>query len=99
MPTRTQITLNPDLQRRAQKRASALGVSFAEYVRRILAQDLGERKAKTDISVIFNLVRDGPVSNIAHDKDRMIGEAVWEEHLRKTGRKPPRKRDSRQSSA
>jgi hypothetical protein len=88
MSIRSQITLDPDLQRRAQKRASELGMSFAEYVRRTLAQDLGERKAATDISVIFNLVRDGPVTNIARDKDKMVGDAVWKEHLRKTKREP-----------
>jgi len=88
MSIRSQITLDPDLQRRAQKRASELGISFAEYVRRTLAQDLGERKAATDISVIFNLVRDGPVTNIARDKDKMVGDAVWKEHLRKTKREP-----------
>lgn len=91
MNARSQITLDPELQRRAQKRASELGISFAEYVRRALARELGEPEQKTDISVIFNLVRDGPVTNIAVDKDKMVGEAVWKEHLRKTRRKLPRK--------
>ena len=91
MGIRSQITLDPDLQRRAQLKATELGISFAEYVRRALAQDLGERKQTTDISVIFNLVRDGRATHIARDKDKMIGEAVWDEHRRKTGRKRPRK--------
>jgi hypothetical protein len=85
--TRSQITLDPDLQRRARSRAAELGISFAEYVRRAVARELGEPQEKTDISVIFNLVRDGPVTNIARDKDKMIGEAVWKEHVRKTRRK------------
>jgi hypothetical protein len=87
MNTRAQVTIDPELQRRAQARAAELGISFAEYVRRLLLQDLGEAKHKVDISVVFDLVTDGPVTDIARDKDRMIAEAVWEEHLRKTGQK------------
>ena len=36
---RTQITLEPEIQRRARQRAGDLGVSFAEYVRRLVARD------------------------------------------------------------
>jgi len=80
-----------ELQRRAQARAAALGISFAEYVRRLVAGDLGERKpAKPDISVMFDLGASDEPTNIARDKDKMIGEAVWQEHLRKTGRTPRR---------
>lgn len=96
MNARSQITLDPELQRRAQKRASELGISFAEYVRRILAQDLGEPRKKGDISAIFDLFKGGPETNIARDKDRMVGEAVWEEHLRKVGRT---KRSARRRSS
>ncbi len=75
------------MQRRAHAKAAKLGISFAEYVRRVVAQDLGEPKPRPDISVIFDLIKDGPVTDIARDKDKMLGDAVWEEHLRKTGRK------------
>jgi hypothetical protein len=90
MNARTQITLDPELQRRAQAKAAELGISFAEYVRRLLANDLGEPKTKADISIVFDLVDEGPRTNIARDKDKMIGEAVWDEYLRSTGRKPRR---------
>jgi hypothetical protein len=79
------------MQRRAHVKAAELGISFAEYVRRLVAQDLGEPKPKADISMIFDLVKDGPVTDIARDKDKMLGEAAWQEHLRKTGHKPRRK--------
>jgi hypothetical protein len=88
MNARTQITLDPELQRRAHARAAELGISFAEYVRRLLANDLGEPRPKADISMVFDLVDEGPRTNIARDKDKMIGEAVWDEYLRSTGRKP-----------
>ena len=86
MTARTQITLDPEIQRRAQVKAAELGISFAEYVRRLVADDLGGGRAKSDISIMFDLVDEGPPTNIARDKDKMIGEAVWRNYLRKTGR-------------
>jgi hypothetical protein len=97
MNARTQITIGPELQRRAQARAAELGISFAEYVRRLLASDLGEPKPKVDISIVFDLIDEGPPTDIARDKDKMIGEAVWADYLRKTGRKPQRKLRARTS--
>jgi hypothetical protein len=92
MTARTQITMDPKMQRRAQAKAAELGISFAEYVRRVVAQDLGEAKPKADISVIFDLVTEGEPTDIARDKDKLIGDAVWEEYLEETGRRPKRKR-------
>jgi hypothetical protein len=86
MNARTQVTIDPELQQRAHARAAELGISFAEYIRRLVAHDLGEPKRKVDISVVFDLVDEGPVTDIARDKDKMIGEAVWEEHSRKASR-------------
>jgi hypothetical protein len=88
MSARTQITMDPELQRRARAKAAELGISFAEYVRRLVAQDLGEPKPKGDISIVFDLVDEGPPTDIAGDKEKMVGEAVWEEYLRDIGRKP-----------
>jgi hypothetical protein len=87
MNARTQVTIDPELQRRAHAKATELGISFAEYIRRLVANDLGQTKRKVDISVVFDLVDEGPRTNIARDKDKMISEAVWEEHSRKTSSK------------
>ena len=84
MNVRTQITLDPEMQQRAHAKAAELGISFAEYVRRLVADDLGEVKPKADISIVFDLVDEGPPTDIARDKDKMIGEAVWANYLRKT---------------
>jgi hypothetical protein len=92
MNARTQITMDPEMQRRAHAKAAELGISFAEYVRRLIAQDLGEAKPKADISVIFDLVTEGEPTDIARDKDKLIGDAVWEEYLEETGRRRKRKR-------
>jgi hypothetical protein len=87
MNVRTQIKVDPELQRRANAKAAELGVSFAEYVRRLLADDLGPRRERSDISVVFDIVDEGPMTNIAADKDKMVGEAVWRDHVRETGKK------------
>ena len=92
MSVRTQITLDWEMRRRAQAKAAELRISFAEYVRRVIDRDLGEAKPKADISIFFDLIKDGPPSDIARDKDKLIGEAVWQEHLRKTGHRPKRRR-------
>jgi hypothetical protein len=86
MTARTQITMEPTLRRRAHDRAAELGISFAEYVRRIVMRDLGEEQGRADVSMVFDLVQDGPETDIARDKDRMVGEAVSYEHARKTKR-------------
>ena len=80
------------MQRRAHAKAAELGISFAEYVRRVIANDLGEPKPKADISIIFDLVTEGEPTDIARDKHKMIGDAVWEEYLQDVGRKTKRKR-------
>jgi hypothetical protein len=92
MHARTQITMDPEMQRRAHAKAAELGISFAEYVRRLVMQDLGDPKPKADISIFFDLIKDGPRTDIARDKDKLIGEAVWQEYLHETGRKRRRRK-------
>jgi hypothetical protein len=75
MMVRTQITLESELQRQARRRASEMGVSLAEYVRRLVARDLARPQAKADVSSIFDLGSSGG-SDIAANKHTMIGEAI-----------------------
>lgn len=86
MNARTQITLDPEMQQRAQARAAQLNISFAEYVRRLLVQDLGEPRRKADISAIFDLADGGPDTDVARHKDQMIAEATLREHSPRRGR-------------
>ena len=74
MMSRTQITLDPEIQRRARKRASDLGVSLAEYLRRLVSRDLAGAPTKADPAAVFDLGSSGGC-NIAKDKDAMIAEA------------------------
>ena len=60
-------------QRRA--RAFALGLSLAEYIRRLIRADLGQRPAAADVSAVFGLGNSGG-SDIARHKDHYLGEAV-----------------------
>ena len=74
MMSRTQITLEPEIQRRARQRASDLGISLAEYVRRLVARDLGRAETKADPALVFDLGSSGG-SDIAKNKGAMIAEA------------------------
>jgi hypothetical protein len=74
MMARTQITLEPEMQRRAKQRASDLGISLAEYVRTLVTRDLGAASPKVSPSLVFDLGSSGG-SDIARNKDAMIAEA------------------------
>jgi hypothetical protein len=76
--------MDPDMQRRAHEKAAELGISFAEYVRRLVAQDVGEQKPRVDVSAIFDLGESDEPTDIAHNKDKMIGDALLQDHLHKT---------------
>ncbi len=76
MMARVQISLDPELQRRARRRAAELGVSFAEYVRGVVTRDLGVRRKKESASLVFNLGASVPGTDVARQKDAMISEAV-----------------------
>jgi hypothetical protein len=79
MMSRTQITLENELQRQARRRASEIGVSFAEYVRRLVARDLVRPEPRVDLSCVFDLGASGN-SDIAAEKDSMIAEAFASGH-------------------
>ena len=81
MMARTQITLDPELQRRARRKAAEYGISFAEYIRRLIASDLADTKPPADPSLVFNLGDSGG-SDIARDKDRLVAEAARADYER-----------------
>jgi len=82
MMVRTQITFDSETQKRARRRASELGISMSEYVRQVVARDLGSSKTTVDVSSIFDLGNSGDSgdSDIANHKDEMIGEAIDAAH-------------------
>lgn len=78
MTQRTQIILPADEHRAARRRAAEQGISLAEYVRRLVHDDLTEvgSKAKADISEIFGIGNSGG-SNVAKHKDAYVAEAIY----------------------
>ena len=74
MMAKTQIALETEMQRRARQRANDLGVSLAEYFRRLLARDLARPETAAPVDRIFDL-GNSRSSDIASQKDSMIAEA------------------------
>ena len=75
MPTDTTIVLEPELEKQAQQRAQQLGVPLADYIRQLITRDLEHPMPTSDPSMIFNLGNSGG-TDIAHDKDRLLGAAL-----------------------
>ena len=74
MMTRTQLSFEREMLRDARDRAGELGISLAEYVRRLVAADLEGEAPDVDPGAVFNLGSSGG-SDIARDKDRMVRRA------------------------
>lgn len=74
MPSRTQITLHPDLDRRAKQRARELGISFAEYVRRVISHDLAAQGERPSVAGLAG-IGDSGASDVAAHKDRYLDDA------------------------
>ena len=85
------IPLDKDEIARARLAAEANGVAMEVYLRTLIAAHLPAADAHTKqqfyLSKIFGMGSTAEPTDIAKDKDRLIGEAVWEEHLRKTKQK------------
>lgn len=90
MMARTQITLEPEYHRRARLRAGDLGVSLAEYVRRLVVRDLAHPQTVADIACVFDLGGSSG-SDIARDKDAMIAEAFDSEGVKSARRRRARR--------
>ena len=74
MTVRTQIALGIEDHRRAKRRAAELNISLAEYIRTLVARDLGEGRQTGTPEAIINLGSSGG-SNVARHKDAYIAEA------------------------
>ena len=84
MMVRTQISLDSERHAQVRARAATLGVSLAEYMRRLVDRDLAERPRGADRSIVFDLGASRG-TDIASEKARMIGEATGAE-MRRHGR-------------
>ena len=74
--TRMQVTLDRDHHERAAAKASGLGISLAEYIRRLVAADLDAGpNERADVAEIFGIGRSGG-SNVARHQDDYLGQAI-----------------------
>ena len=78
----TQITLSPEQHVQVRKRATELGISMAEYIRRLIDQDLDSPRPQADLDSIIGLFASGG-SDIATDRTEAIRNAVTERAARK----------------
>lgn len=83
MTVRTQIALDPEDHRRAKQRAAEMNVSLAEYIRGLVARDLGARRPRARPELIFDLGSSG-ASDIARHKDDYLAEALAGEPSRES---------------
>lgn len=74
MTQRTQITLEAAMDRQAKDRARQLGISFAEYVRRLIEDDLGDRKPIAGLADLIGLGDSGS-SDVAAHEDEYLDQA------------------------
>ena len=89
MTVHVQIELDEDTRRRAEERAAALGLSLEDYLQRVISGHLppvGQR-TRANVSSIIGIGSSREPTDVARDKDRLVGEAVWKEYLEETGRK------------
>lgn len=73
---RTQIALDPEQHAKVKKKAADLGITMAEYIRRLVDRDLAAPDPAADPTPIFGLGRSGG-SDIARErKAATIADAV-----------------------
>ncbi len=84
MMRRTQIMLTPEEHRQATRKAAEADISLAEYIRRLVRQDV-EGPPRRDISAIFGLGDSGR-SDISSNIHEHVGEAIEAEWMEETGK-------------
>ncbi len=81
MATRMQVTFDREQHHLAAAKAAVLGVSLAEYIRRVVANDLAdEEEAAGSISEIFG-IGDSGGGDVARHADEYLGEALARAHI------------------
>jgi len=83
MASRTQIRLDPELLARVREKAADVGISLAEYMRRLVQRDLDRPLKASDPSALLDLGDFGG-SDVARDKDAYIAEAAVAEQAAET---------------
>lgn len=74
---RTQIALDPEQHAMVKQKAATLGVSMAEYIRRLVEHDLGSSDTHADPAGIIGIGRSGG-SDIAAEGKSAVAAAIAE---------------------
>ena len=72
---RTQIALEPEQHALVKSKAASLGITMAEYIRRLVDQDLRRVGTGPDLSAIIGIGRSGG-SDIASEGQAAVEDAV-----------------------
>jgi hypothetical protein len=82
------IELDEDEIARAHMAAEDRGLAMEDYLKSLIAAHLPvetpENRQKALLAKIFGLGRSEQPTDIAKDKDALIDEAAWREHLHET---------------
>ena len=88
MTVHVTISLEAEHLERARREAQSLGVSLESYLSHLVQGSLPASGPplhdKAHISAIFGIGESAEPTDVGRDKDAMLGEAVWNENLRKT---------------
>lgn len=77
MNTRMQVTISEADHARVVEKAAAMGISIAEYMRRLVRRDLedGPPRPPADVSELFG-IGDSGGGDVATHKQRYVADAV-----------------------
>ncbi len=79
------IPMDAEHLEQARREARMHGVSLETYLSQLIQGSLPAlAQPKPSISAIFGIGASAEPTDISHDKDSMLSDAVWNEHLRKT---------------
>jgi hypothetical protein len=89
MTVRVIVPIEEASLERARAEALVRGQTVEMYLADIIEARLPPRPhpVRGDVSSIFGLVQEGEPTDIARDKDELIGEAAWQEYLDETKQK------------
>ena len=88
MTTHVTIEIEEEVLARARLVAETRGIATEEYLRAVIAANIpvevAPNRQKFYLAKIFGMGSSAEPTDIAKDKDKLLDEAAWAEHLRET---------------
>ena len=79
---RTQIALDSEHHARAKQKAAQMGITLAEYIRRLVARDLEGAAPQASSDSIIGIGRSGGSDIARESKSEIVGDAIASRHRR-----------------